>query len=272
MGLRIVNVKPNSPEWALWRSNGIGASNAAAVLGKCKFKTAYELFLELTNRKPGFEGNAATERGKELEPAARASYEIDQGFVEAPELCLMHPKYDFITASLDGYRAEDRIVLEIKCPSEASHKMALEGEVPEYYWIQMQHQLMVSEAELGHYWSFRDGSGVLVEVNPELEFQADLLKAELAFWELVQSDIAPPLTDRDTKLIIDNTEMISIAEKLKALKADKSKKAKELSDSLKAQFIEIGGHNKVRCGDVLVSKSLTKAGKDSFRLTVKESA
>lgn len=273
MGINIVNIEPGSPEWVIWRQKGIGASVAAAVLNECKFKTAYQLFQELTNRKPAFDGNSATERGTELEPAARAAYEIDNDFVDAPAVCIVHPEYDFIKASLDGWIADAKTIVEIKCPSKDSHEMAMKGEVPRHYWIQMQHQLMCApEAEVGHYWSFRDSKGVKVLVYPDLAFQKQLLESELAFWELVQSDTPPPLTDRDTKVITDDTFIKDLCTRLIELKAMsdakeiKAAEAKRQGDLLKSEIIDRGGHRKVRCGGVLVSKSSSN-GKDSYRVT-----
>jgi putative phage-type endonuclease len=263
----IKNIQQNTDEWLAWRKGKIGASDAAAILGKCKYNTAYGLWLVKTGRAEGFQGNAASERGHEMEAKARASYEILNGFVEMPSACVQHDSHENISASLDGLSEDGKTILEIKYPSQASHEMALRGEVPEHYYIQCQHQLMcVPNATECHYWSYREGNGALIRVKPDYAFQAILLAAELAFLDLMKSDIAPPLTERDAK-VVDAPEVKALCSELIELKAEKSKIAKVKSDRLKAQVIELGGHNKVRCGGVLVSFNQATR---SYRMTVSQ--
>lgn len=251
------DIQQNTPEWLAWRMGKIGASSAAAVLGKCKYQTAYGLWLVMTGRAEGFQGNDATERGLEMEPKARASYEILNDFVEMPATCVQHDAYPKIIASLDGLSLDGKRILEIKYPSQESHESTLSGKVPEHYWIQCQHQLMlVPDADACDYWSYREGNGALVKVVPDAPFQALLLASELAFLKLVETDVAPPLTERDAKVVSDPIVM-DLCRELLVLKEDKSKSAKAKSDLLKAEVIKLGGHNKVRCGSVLISQSQT---------------
>lgn len=269
--MKKVELEQGTPEWLAWRKGGLGASNAAAVIGVCKFNTPYELFMQMTGRLPAFEGNRATEAGNEMEPKARASYEIEHDFVDMPATCVEHPVHSEIRASLDGLREDGKVILEIKYPSQASHDIAVSGMVPEHYYPQCQHQLMcVPEAEELHYWSFREEKGVKVVVYPDPIYQRMLLEAELAFLDLVKNATPPPLMDRDAKLV-DDAVIKDICQRLIELKDTKGKEAKEESDSLKSKVIELGGHGKVRCENVLISKSLTKTGKESYRMTVSKS-
>lgn len=57
-------------------------------------------------------------------------------------------------ASLDGITQDGKTILEIKCPRNAgmeTYKDALQGEVPENHYMQMQHAMMVSGALQGKY-------------------------------------------------------------------------------------------------------------------------
>jgi putative phage-type endonuclease len=266
--MKKIELNQNSEEWLGWRKNKIGASEAAAVLGKCKYNTPYSLWLTKTGRNEGFQGNAATLRGSEIEAKARASYEILNGFVEMPPTCVEHPQYNRIAASLDGLSHDGKVILEVKYPSEASHQMALEGKVPEHYYIQCQHQLMcVPEAEVCHYWSFREGNGALVKVLPDPVFQALLLQTEISFLGLIDKDVAPPLTERDA-LIVEDEQIASICKQLLELKEQKTNHSKQMAEVLKAEVIKLGGHNKIRCGNVLISYS-DSTGKKTYRMTVR---
>lgn len=263
----IIDIQQQTPEWLAWRMGKVGASEAAAILGKCRFNTPYSLWLVKTGKVEAFKGNAATQAGNDIEDKARASYEILNGFVDMPAACVVHDEYPEISASLDGLSDDRKKILEIKYPSQESHALALSGEVPEHYYIQCQHQMMcVPEAESCDYWSYRESNGALVTVVPNKPFQATLLHAELAFLDLVKSDIAPALTEKDAK-IVSSPEIQAMCNELIALKAEKGKSAKEKSDWLKCQVIEVGGHSRIRCGSVLVSRTLGK-DKFSYRVTV----
>jgi putative phage-type endonuclease len=268
MGIRIVDLVQGSPEWVAWRLKVIGASRTAAILGKCPYSTPYDVWCELTGRKPAFEGNEATERGKQMEDPARAAYEMHCGFIEAKPVCVLHPTLDFIGASLDGLDLNTMVPVEIKYASERSHKLALSGEVPEHYFYQVQHQLLcVPDAPYGHYWSYRPENPALVEVQHDRIVQTLIQEGLCAFWELVRADVPPPLTEKDAKLV-DDPAMAKACSMLLELKDRTDKASKAQADALKASIIEMGGHNKIRCGNVLVSRSLTATGKVSFRLTV----
>lgn len=257
--------------WKKWRSEGLGASEIAAVVGVCPYKTPYQLWLEKTGRAKGFEGNSLTQHGQETEAKARARYEL-LTMEDMPPACATHPKYEICRASLDGLKADNSLVLEIKCPmGAATLDAARAGKVPEHYAAQVQYQLAVTGADLLHFFVYHAGTeqDALVEVKPDIKHQGELIAAALEFWKLVKSDTPPPLTERDVK-VVTSDGIRKICARLKQLKDLTDKVAKKESDELKAQVIELGGHNKVRCDDVLVSKSILKTGKASFRLTITE--
>src|SRR5579885_1348387 len=68
---KVLDVIQDSPEWHELRRHHIGASNFAAILGKSKYKSPYMVWEEMVRGKKT-ETNAAMQRGKDLEPAARA--------------------------------------------------------------------------------------------------------------------------------------------------------------------------------------------------------
>lgn len=257
--MKIIDVVQGTDEWHAWRSTGIGASDSAAVLGKSDFKTAYQLFLEMTGRVPRFTGNIATNAGKESEEKARSMFEMMHGDFETFEpICVQHPIYDFMLASLDGFNKNQSRLLEIKYPSEKSHLIALSGNVPEHYQIQMQHQLACcTDAKIGSYWSFREAYGAHVVVKPDLRFIEEILiPSIISFMELVKTDVPPALTDKDSKWE-ERPEIISLFQELKFID-DKEKK-----NALSAQIINLAGHDKVRCHLAQVT-SVKRNGSHSF--------
>jgi putative phage-type endonuclease len=187
-------------DWHKWRLQGLGSSDAPVIMGVSPYKTRFELWKEKIGLVDADQsnGNWATRRGHELEPKARANYELTYG-LDMPATLFEHKDFPFLRASLDGYNDEKRILLEIKCPGKDDHDLAKSGILPEKYFAQVQHQLFVSGAELAHYYSYDGERGVLVEVKPDLEYIERLVPEMIKFWELVQKKIAPELSNRDSK-------------------------------------------------------------------------
>jgi hypothetical protein len=72
--------------------------------------------------------------------------------------------------------------------------------VPEYYGWQIQHQLMVADAELAHLWVFDGTQGLLLEVAARPACWPEIHAAWDKFAEFLRTDTPPPLTDRDSRV------------------------------------------------------------------------
>ena len=181
-----------SPEWLAWRFKGIGASDAPIIMGKSHYTRAYELFKHKTGKGTDPKRNPILqkirERGKLLEPLARAQYEKLTNTTVTPVVAesAVHP---FIRASFDGFDLFSGEPLEVKCPGERAHKLALSGLVPEEYVDQVQQQIFVAEADYGNYYSFDGQDGVLLRVPRDQARIDQIVAAEVIFWERVQSGI-----------------------------------------------------------------------------------
>lgn len=198
-------------EWKAWRAKGIGASEAPIIMNVSPWRTRFQLWESKTGLVPDtWEGNSATRRGQELEPKARAHYELTYG-IEMPVVHVEHKEYPFIRASLDGYNEQQSIVLEIKCPGKDDHDLAKQGKVPEKYYPQLQHQLLASGAAKVHYYSFDEVSAHLVEVLPNAEYCQKLLNELIIFWGMVQTKQPPEFEDRDFKKVKDIEAITALA-------------------------------------------------------------
>lgn len=228
-------MEQRTDDWLSWRNQGIGSSDAPVVLGVSPYMTRFGLWELKTGRAKPKEANWAMQRGNELEPKARAEYELISDIDMPPQLAV-HPKYAFMRASLDGFNASKRRVLEIKFAGREDHALAKAGKVPEKYMPQCQHQLLVTGAELLDYFSFDGNRGVIVPVEPDLKFQARLIEEEEAFWDLVQRKVAPDLSDRDYATVKD-PQLRALFRKYKAAE----KRAKKAAASVEALKGEIKG-------------------------------
>ena len=193
MAMHIVTgpaAKQNSQEWHAWRSRGIGASEAPAIMGTSKFRTAYELFRIRRGIGPPLPSNHFLDRirarGHQLEPIARAAYERHTGTTVTP-LIAESAANPIIRASFDGYNAFDSIPVEIKCPGEAAHALALKGVIPPEYVDQIQQQIFVAESKFAHYYSFDGEKGVLLRVPRNQTRIDEILRADEDFWNRLQN-------------------------------------------------------------------------------------
>lgn len=106
-------------------------------------------------REEGFT-SSAMQRGTELEPVARAAYEIDRDVMVLETGLIDHPVIAGFAASPDGL-VESVGMLEIKCPNTATHIFTMQSDKhdPQYEW-QMLAQLSCAGREWVDFVSFDD--------------------------------------------------------------------------------------------------------------------
>lgn len=142
--MNVIEVAQGSPEWLALRLGRVTASRVADVVAKTKtgYSTsranyAAELVCERLTGKP-FEQfvNADMQRGTELEPIARAMYELERDKSVRQVGFVIHPEMEMAGASPDGL--VDDGLIEIKCPRPHIHLDYIEnGVAPSKYRAQM---------------------------------------------------------------------------------------------------------------------------------------
>jgi hypothetical protein len=95
-------------------------------------------------------------------------------------------------ASMDGISDNRKTAVEIKCPGEKSHSIALEGKVPDNYYPQLQHQMMVCDLSSIYYMSWTEYSHIILTVNRDDAFIEKMKAMELEFWQYVVNFEKPP--------------------------------------------------------------------------------
>lgn len=194
--MRFIQLEQGTPEWLLWRRSRICASDIAAIMGKSPFTTPNQIWRQkvIGVENPVF--GPAVQRGKDLEPAARACAEEKLGYNFEP-LCVESEEFPRYGASLDGYDPVEDLIIEIKCPGEKTHAIALRGEVPDYYYLQMQWQLLVTGAKKAVYFSFAGLDGASVWVDPDPMVFSQMRHAADKFLVYIDNLEEPPLSDKD---------------------------------------------------------------------------
>lgn len=125
------------------------------------------------------------ERGKELEPEARAWYELTQG-VDVRQVGFITSDDGLVGCSPDGLVGEDG-GLEIKCPSATVHMGYLLGGVEDAYKCQVQGGLWVTGRAWWDFLSYCPGlPPVLLRFTRDAGFIASLESAMGEFQALVR--------------------------------------------------------------------------------------
>jgi len=180
----IVNLQQNTPAWLEWRNQGIGASDAPAIMGENPWKSVDYLLREKCTGKV-YDPNAAMARGAGLEPEARKCYERKFG-IRIAAACLQSTRYEWLRASVDGLAADGSTVVEIKCGESVYRKSAATREVPDYYFGQLQHILAVTGLHEIDFWCYLPSRPeVHIAVARDDSYIKRLLEAEHAFWQRV---------------------------------------------------------------------------------------
>lgn len=197
-------VLSNRATWLAKRSLGIGASDAAAVLGVSPWHSPLSLFYTKRGEAPENQGQAFARRlGLELEdPIARLwSGETNRQFVRPAPGCFwldQHATRPYMLASIDGLCAHTPTdsdlddVLEIK--TAAISKAAIwQDEPPIDYIVQVQHQLAVTGAKFATIAALIGGVQLrYADIERDDEFIAMLEAACEEFWRRVELNDPPP--------------------------------------------------------------------------------
>ena len=137
----------NREEWLAERRQGLGSSDAAAILGLSPYKSPYQVWLDKMGQDEE-EDNDWMEAGRELEPVVAKLY-AKRFNQKIENVQVMHVRKDkpFLRASVDRWIIppgdNGTGALEIKTASERAIK-SWGGPLPLSYFCQIQHQLMVT--------------------------------------------------------------------------------------------------------------------------------
>lgn len=200
-------------EWLALRGTGIGASEAAAVLGESPWSGPLDVYVHKTGiDEPGAFKAEFIEWGHRLEPAIARKYKEETGrIVENPGEWTVYKNVEqpYMMATLDRViRDPARHALgpgpfELKNTGVRFTDDWAEGP-PRHCWIQVQHQLAVTGWSWGSIAVLIGGNKFLwQDIERDEEF-IDYLKTKLeVFWQRVQEHDPPPPDDtkRSAKLL-----------------------------------------------------------------------
>ena len=255
--MKIINLEQGTDEWKKYRLGGVGASDIPIIMGTLptKYKTKYELWQIKCGQKAEDAPNKAMYHGMQYENAAREwcskAMELD-----LKPLCIQDEEVDYFRASLDGYDADQKIVVEIKCPMNTQTlDDALECGAVHSYWIdQTLWQMGLAGTEEGYIalWDHRDHTCCVIRVHwDEKRYKKMRFEAKV-FWDNVKCGIPPELNEKDYKEI-HNTELEHLLFEYGQYD-NEEKAAKKRKEALKERILEFGDGGNFTCSGHKVYK------------------
>ncbi len=190
--MKILNLKQGTQEWEKSRKESFNASETPALFEVNPF--APKNPLELAHLKYGdlvIHKNQAMIAGSENEGWIRERVEEVTGITFQPLVGAWDNDERF-RASFDGISFDGDEVLEIKF-SKYTYEKVKQGEIPKNYYLQMQHQLLVSGAK----------EAIFAAVNPdsrEIVIKGGITKDEKIVEEIIKRWIEFEKEYKDKKL------------------------------------------------------------------------
>jgi putative phage-type endonuclease len=251
------------------RQNYIGGSDAAAICGLSKWKTAYEVWLEKTGQGVEKEETLPMKVGMLMESVVADLWSQQYNKkLKKSNKTLFSKNYPFIGANLDRMIVGEKAFLEVKTAGERFSKEWEEGKVPMAYLVQCLHYLYVTGYEKAYLC-------VLIG-NRELKsyeiFYKDyqkqinqIIEKEVDFWkEYVITKTPSPVSADDSEAIFQqflpeikeptreldlsgDDEAQNLLENLESYKQDKKK--------IEEQISEIENKIKLKLGEYQVAKT-----------------
>ena len=247
---RVNTLKQSRKDWLLERAKSIGASDSSAVLGINPWKSNVELWLEKTNPESLLDqpDNLNMRLGRDMEPILRQLFTEETGLqVRQDNHIRYDDEYPFLSTNLDGRIVGDKVPLELKTTG------MWDGMIPDNYFCQLQHQMMVTNSPYIYFAVLvlsNFGKQFIVEKYERNErFIADMRSKMVDFWmNYVVTGVAPdPVSVKDARLLYNETnqesviegsfDMITICEKIKDYNKD-IKKIKSKADELRVDIMD----------------------------------
>ena len=204
----------NYKEWLEARKNNpsIGASMSPAILGFNPWQSAVDVWDKLVNNTDDITDNLTMYLGREMEPIVKKLFMDQTGLkVLNDNKIRIDDQYEYLTTNLDGMVVGEGIPVEYKTTAKP-----WDGEIPNHYFVQLQHQMMVTESPSIYFCSLSMGfrKQLIVErYDRNDEFIGELRDELVTFWNdhVLTGKPPEPKSISDAKKVFNHTDPESVA-------------------------------------------------------------
>lgn len=181
-------------EWLESRRNGIGSSDTAAILGLSKWKNALDVYLAKVTPNKSEDMTGPQEWGHRAEPMIAAAIMDRTGWKLEKVPTVRHPEHEFLIASPDRVNDAGELI-EIKTSARSEGWGEPEtADVPEAYWIQVQHQLEVCGRDAAWIYVLIGGNDFRrYRLERDPEYLPTVIGPLAEFWECVENRTPPEI-------------------------------------------------------------------------------
>lgn len=245
---RLTYLVQRSPEWFELRKTRIFASEIATAMNKNPWESSYSLWLTKIGMGKTKITTEAMQKGIDNEPIALSLFNEKIGYEFNPVVGLSD-EFEFLGASFDGYCDRDEIV-EIKC-SEKCFNEAKKGLIHEIYHIQMQGQMIVSNAKKCHFCAYHDGQIEHMEIASDILLQQKIIAECGKFWRENVLGFTPPPMGKGDFEEREDIEWARASMRWKAIQVKKKEIEQEEAECRKWLTDLSNGNNCKGCGVTL---------------------
>lgn len=168
------------------RTNYIGGSDCAALLGLSRWKTPLQLWAEKTGQviQENISDNLCVKLGIKLEKTiAELFYEETGKKVQRVKDTIYHPKYEFIGANIDRKVVGEKSLLEAKTCSVRKAKEWEKEEIPQEYILQCIHYLAVTGYDRAYLAVLIGNEDFQIKtIERDEQLINDIINKEVNFW------------------------------------------------------------------------------------------
>lgn len=258
MGAYDVVTHSTESDWLAARTTGIGASEMPAVLGVSPWNSALELYAEKIGAAPreDLSESEIVQWGHRLEPVIVTAYVERSGrWAERDGHLLRSTEHPWALCTLDARTCEpprDQAApwpLEVKTTSAYRADDWVDGP-PDVYLVQIQHQMLVTGAELATIACLIGGQRLVwCDVPRDEQLIRKIVYHGALFWERVQRREAPDPTGPGAAKVLRSlypiddgrcvelaTDLLDTVDELEALKAEQ-KRLDSAREALEAKLM-----------------------------------
>lgn len=256
-----IQVEQGTPEWLALRKTKITATDAPVIMGVNPWKNKQDLYNEKISDdvKPLYI-NERMQRGIDLEPIARDLFNLENDYDMKPCVAVK----DWMMASLDGRDEVSGCILEIKCPGEKDHAIAVSGRVPDHYYPQLQHQMYVCNTQTCYYFSFDGAEGVTVEVKRDDTYIEKMIEEEWKFYDCLINK-TPPEPQKD-EYIERNDDLWKKCASNWIFINSQIKEMQETEEELRKQLVFLSGESNSKGGGISLCRIQRKGNVDYAKI------
>ena len=241
-----IQFEQNTDEWLAWRNTGLGATDAAAVVGASKFGTPLTVFATKKGLVRATEQTAPIEWGHRIEPVIIDKIlEVHEDFKDCKRGLLYGDGYKHASLDAEAIWVHDGIEEPVVIEAKTARSSDDWAPVPPGYYAQVQWQMGITGYKHAFFTVLvggRDWFEVRVDFDPQ--FYEEMVMICDKFWyEYYLNDVAPkptglhPDLDREAMSAISTvTEENSKDTELTEEEVEKYRYLKERAESAELAF------------------------------------